>query len=109
VKIGMKVFREWERNWRDKSPKAVECLGKDIGKLLKFLQCPVEHHRIIRTSNVIERLFRELRRRVRVMGTFADTASCKRITYSLFAYHNTPWTRTSYRIKQIALTHRQAA
>jgi putative transposase len=105
----MKVFREWERNWRDKSPKAVECLGKDIGKLLKFLQCPVEHHRIIRTSNVIERLFREVRRRVRAMGTFAYTASCKHITYSLLAYHNTRWTRASCRIKEIALTHKQAA
>jgi len=109
VKIAMKVFREWEKTWRDRCPKAVKCLAKDIDKLLRFLECPVEHHRILRTTNVIERLFRELRRRLKVMGTFSDTASCKRITYSLVAYHNTRWTRTSYRIKEIALTHKQAA
>lgn len=109
VKIAVRVFREWEKTWRDRCPKAVKCLAKDIDKLLRFLECPVEHHRIIRTTNVIERLFRELRRRLKVMGTFSDTASCKRITYSLFAYHNTRWTRTSYRIKEIALTHKQAA
>ncbi len=109
VKIAMRTFREWERTWRDKVPQAVRCLARDIDKLLVFLECPVEHHRIIRTTNVIERLFRELRRRVKVMGTFSDTPSCKRITYSLFAYHNTRWVRSSYRIKEIALTNRQAA
>lgn len=109
VKIAMRVFRDWEKTWRDRCPKAVKCLAKDIDKLLRFLQCPLEHHRIIRTTNVIERLFKELRRRLKVMGTFSDTASCKRITYSLFAYHNTRWTRTCYRIKEIALTRKQAA
>jgi hypothetical protein len=44
-----------------------------------------------------------------VMGIFSDAKSCKRITYSLFAYHNTRWIRMSCRIKEIALTHKQAA
>ena len=87
----------------------MNCLARDIDKLLPFLNCPVEHHRLVRTTNVIERLFRELRRRLRVMGTFPDTASCKRITYSLFAYHNTRWTRTSYRIKEIASANKLVA
>jgi len=109
VKMAMRVFREWERTWGDKVPRAVKCLAKDIDNLLRFLECPSQHYRIIRTTNVIERLFRELRRRLKVMGTFSDTASCKRITYSLFAYHNTRWTRTCYRIKQIASTYKKAA
>ena len=100
----MKVFRVWESTWRGRCPKAVGCLARDIDKLLQFLKCPVEHHRIIRTTNIIERLFKELRRRLRVMGAFSDADSCKRITYSLFAYHNTRWTRTSCRMKQIGLT-----
>ena len=109
VKTAMKVFRAWERTWRGRCPKAVACLARDIDKLLQFLKCPVEHHRIIRTTNIIERLFKELRRRLRVMGAFSDAESCKRITYSLFAYHNTRWTRMSSRIKEIALTQKQAA
>lgn len=43
------------------------------------------------------------------MGTFSDTARCKRITCSLFAYHNIRWARTSYLIEEIALTYRRAA
>ncbi|NQT82950.1 transposase [bacterium] len=109
VKIALRVFREWERTWGEKVPGAVKCLAKDIDNLLPFLRCHVEHRRIIRTTNVIERLFREVRRRLKVMGTFSDVASCNRIMYSLFAYHNTRWTRTCYRIKEIASTYKKAA
>lgn len=109
VKTAMKVFRVWETTWRGRCPGAVRCLARDIDKLLQFLKCPGAHHRIIRTTNIIERVFKELRRRLRVMGTFSDGKSCNRITYSLFAYHNTRWTRMSSRIKEIASTYQQAA
>jgi transposase-like protein len=109
VKTALNVFRVWEKTWRGRCPKAVRCLARDIDKLLPFLNCPVEHHRIIRTTNIIERVFKELRRRLRVMGGFSDVKSCKRITYSLFAYHNTRWIRMSSRIKEIASTYKQAA
>lgn len=109
VKTALKVFRVWEKTWRGRCPTAVRCVARDIDKLLQFLKCPREHHRIIRTTNIIERVFKELRRRLRVMGTFSDAKSCKRITYALFAYHNTRWIRMSSRVKEIALTYKQAA
>ena len=112
VKIALRVFREWERTWRDKAPKAVRCLARDIDNLLVFLKCPVEHHRIIRTTNVMAPkapLFRELKRRVRVMGTFPDMGSCRRMIYAFFTYHNRRWARSSYRIKEIALNQKQVA
>ena len=109
VKMAMKAFRGWERTWRDRVPRAVRCLAKDIDDLLRFLQCPVEHHRIIRTTNVIERLFREFRRRLKPMGTFPDMGSCKRLILAQFQYYNHRWSRRCYRIKEIALTYRQAA
>ena len=54
VKIALRVFREWQCTWRGKVPRAVKCLTRDIDKLLRFLDCPSQHHRIIRTTNVIE-------------------------------------------------------
>lgn len=109
VKIAMRVFRQWERTWRGKVPNAVACLARDIDKLLVFLNCPKEHHKKIRSTNVIERQFREIRRRLRVMGTFPDTASAKRMILSLFVYHNTRWERPSTRIKEIASTYKKEA
>ena len=69
VKLAMKRFRKWEQRWKTCASKAVLCLKRDLDKLLPFMQCPPDHHIKIRTTNVIERQFRELRRRFRVMGS----------------------------------------
>ncbi len=45
----------------------------------------------VRTTNVIERLFRELRKRIRPMCMFADGASCDRLVYALFMKTNKQW------------------
>ena len=41
-------------NLGDKARKAVKCPAMDNDNLLRFLKCPVEHHKIVRTTNVIE-------------------------------------------------------
>jgi transposase-like protein len=46
-------------------PKAVKCIEKDLEPLLAFLRCPEEDWRKVRTTNAIERSFREARRRIR--------------------------------------------
>ena len=43
---------------------------------------------MLRTTNAIERRFREVRRRTRPMGTFSDHTSMDRIMFSVFAYEN---------------------
>ena len=42
----------------------------------------------LRTTNVIERRFREVRRRTRPMGTFCDRTSMERILFSVFTHEN---------------------
>ena len=59
--------------------------------MLAFLDCPREHARRIRTTNVIERVFREVRRRIRPMNCFKNDASCSRILYAIFTYMNRRW------------------
>jgi len=51
---------------------------------------------------VIERSFAEVRRRLKVMGYFQNTKSCKRIVLSLFFYFNKKWERKTERIISIA-------
>jgi putative transposase len=109
VKMARKAFRGWERTWRDRVPRAVRCLVKDIDDLLRFLQCPVEHHRIIRTTNVIERPFQEFRRRLKPMGTFPDMRSCKRLILAQFQYYNHRRSRRCNPVEEIALTYKWAA
>ena len=87
----VKRFHHWAGRWRREAPKAVACLEADLDQLLTFFDCPSEHHSKIRTTNAIERIFREVRRRTRPISCFTNDASIDRILYGLFHYFNDRW------------------
>jgi len=87
----VKRFHRWAARWRRKAPNAVACLEQDLEQLLSFFDCPREHHSKIRTTNAIERIFREVRRRTRPISCFTNDASIDRILYGLFHYFNERW------------------
>ncbi len=84
-------FREWRKQWRGVAPKAVQCLEEDLEELLPFLECPQAHWRKVRTTNAIERAFREVRRRTRPMSCFQNGASVDRIIFGVINYLNQSW------------------
>lgn len=84
-------YRVWRKTWIKRAPKAVVCLERDIDNLLNFYEHPREHWKKIRTTNVIERSFREVRRRTRVFSCFSNMASCDRIIYAIFTHLNNQW------------------
>jgi len=45
----------------------------------------------VRTTNIIERIFREVRRRTRPMSCFQNTESVERIIYAIFYRQNVLW------------------
>lgn len=86
-------FRLWKRRWQGVAPRAVACLEEDLEELLAFFDCPKAHCKRLRTTNVIERLFVEVRRRIRTMCAFTTRGSCERILYSVFERMNGYWSR----------------
>jgi putative transposase len=87
----IQAYWAWARRWRGEAPRAVACLERDMEALLSFLACPPQHQRIVRTTNAIERCFREVRRRTRPMSCFNNAASCERIIYAVFSHLNRSW------------------
>lgn len=85
------AFRRWEGRWKESAPKVVRCLKADLEQLLACYRCPQEHRIKVRTTNVIERCFREVRRRVRPMTLFQNPASCDRIIFAIFSRLNAEW------------------
>jgi len=86
--------RQWAKKWRKLESKAVACLEGDIEELLvhmRVLRKEPELWKKVRTTNVIERQFRELRKRTRPMCTFANDESCARIVCALFQKANRRW------------------
>lgn len=75
--------------WDGQYPKATKCLSKDLIELLTFLTIKVNLEPTeLRTTNAIERRFKEVRRRTRPMGTFSDRTSVERILFAVFIHEN---------------------
>ena len=63
--------RRFAERFQPQYPAAVACLCNDLDELLTCLRYKTEaERRAVRTTNAIERRFREVRRRTRPMGTF---------------------------------------
>lgn len=84
-------FREWAARWEDEEPKAVSCLKADIEELLAVFDIPEEHRIKMRTTNMIERVFREVRRRTRPMNCFTNRRSVDRMLYAILTRQNKLW------------------
>ena len=85
----LSAARRFADAWEKTYPKAVACLRNDLDDLLTCFRYPtLVERRQVRTTNAIERRFREVRRRTRPMGTFQDRTSMDRILFAVFIHEN---------------------
>ena len=89
----LRAFRVWARTWRPICREAVLCLEQDFGDMLAFFDVPKPLWKRVRTTNAIERIFREVRRRTRPMSCFQNTDSVQRIIFAIFYRMNSMWKR----------------
>ncbi|HEY6970684.1 MAG TPA: IS256 family transposase [Candidatus Angelobacter sp.] len=89
------AFRMFRSRWQKRYGSMVRQLEKDLPELLSFFSFPRHLWRQLRTTNMIERCFVEVRRRTRPMVCFVNVQSVDRIIYSIFQRFNLEWkTRT---------------
>ncbi len=75
-------FVEFKAKWEVQVPSAVKCLEKSLDACLTFFNFPEEEWISLRTTNIIERLNKEFRRRTKPMEIVAGERSC----YTLLAF-----------------------
>ncbi len=63
-------------------PSAVQCFEEDFEACIAHLQCPTGHRRLIRTTNLLERMFVEERRRVRAAGHLFGERAVMKLMFS---------------------------
>jgi len=83
-----KLIEELEKA---KLKKAAESVEKYRYDLFNYKAFPKSHHRRIRTTNVLERLNRELKRRGKVVGAFPSVSSLMRLIGSILIDQNEEW------------------
>lgn len=87
-----KRFKRWKNKWYRLYPEAVKCLEKDLDELLTIFHFDESHRRKIRTTNPIERLFKEFRRRTKVMDNhLPNLKACEKIFYIVSKFLNERW------------------
>jgi putative transposase len=68
-----------------------EWLAANIPEGLTVFAFPVSFRRLLRTTNGVERLHREVRRRARVVSIFPNPASCLRLVSAILAEISEEW------------------
>ena len=83
-------------------PTAAETLASHLEECLTFYRFPERHWKHIRTSNVIERAFKEVKRRTRVVGRFPNETSALVMVFSLLEEDRVKWQKVGMRVEDIA-------
>jgi len=81
-KKAMEFFNTFKDKWQRDLPSAVKCLENSIEACLTFFMCPEEEWISLRTTNIIERLNKEFKRRTKPMEIVAGENAC----YMLLAF-----------------------
>jgi len=90
--------RAFSRRWRAEYASVIKQLERDLPELLAFYRFPKHLWRKLRTTNIIERCFVEVRRRTRPMVCFVNVQSVDRIIYSIFQRFNLEWKNRTLRV-----------
>jgi len=71
----------FRRHWAAVEPKAVRCFFRDFDLTLNYLRVNFPHKRLIRTTNLLERFFREFRSRADEIGCFGSLSQAQTVFY----------------------------
>ena len=79
------------REWKSRYPKLTDWVEATIGETLNFYSLPRQHHKHLKSTNLLERLNEEIKRRTRVVRIFPNSASCLRLVRALCAKTHEGW------------------
>jgi len=77
-------------------PKAVAVFEAGIGDALTYLRYPGSYHAKLRTTNMLERLFKEVKRRTRVVGVFPNETSASTLATEIALRSTEEWALRRY-------------
>lgn len=95
-KTAKALVEEFVEMYEKHYPKAVSVFEAGIGDALTYLGYPGSHHARIRTTNVLERLFKEVKRRTRVVGVFPNETSASTLATEIMLRSSEEWALKRY-------------
>jgi putative transposase len=81
----------WLLRWQEKYPKLCAWVEENIEETFTFYRLPREHHKHLKSTNMLERLNQELKRRTHVIRIFPDEHSALRLIRALAVEIHEDW------------------
>lgn len=97
----------WISKWTGKYPKLVDWVEGNITETLTFYRLPRAHHKHLKSSNMLERLNEEIKRRTRVVRIFPNTPSCLRLIRALCVETHETWLEDSRYLNMMLLAEQK--
>lgn len=91
IESAQRAADEFRNKYAKTLTKAIEIFNAGLNDALAFLAFPIEHHRNIASSNPIEHLNREIRRRTRSIGVFPSPESALRLITMILVEQAEDW------------------
>jgi putative transposase len=81
----------WLAKWQGKYPNLCHWVEDNIEETLSYYRLPLAHHKHMKSTNMLERLNQEIKRRTHVVRIFPDAASCLRLVRALAVEAHENW------------------
>jgi putative transposase len=81
----------WLLRWQEEYPKLCTWVEENIEETLTFYRLPREHHKHLKSTNMLERLNQEIKRRTHVIRIFPNEESALRLIRALAVEIHEDW------------------
>jgi putative transposase len=81
----------WLAKWTGRYPKLCSWVEENIEETLSFYRLPRQHHKNLKSTNMLERIMEEIKRRTLVVRIFPNAASCLRLVRALAVEMHENW------------------
>ena len=81
----------WLKKWSSRYPKLCDWVETNIEETLTFYRLPRQHHKNLKSTNLLERLNEEIKRRTLVVRIFPNLAACLRLVRALAVEMHENW------------------
>jgi putative transposase len=99
----------WLTKWSGRYPKLCNWVEENIQETLSFYRLPRQHHKHLKSSNMLERLMEEIKRRTLVVRIFPNVASCLRLIRALAIEMHENWIEATRYLNMEPLTEQKKA
>ena len=90
-----KDLAQWLERWQPKYPKLCAWVEEHIAETLNYYPLPVQHHKHMKSTNMLERFNEEIKRRTHVVRIFPNAESCLRLVRALAVETHESWPEAS--------------